>query len=310
LRKTQSADPALEAQLEKLDAWLKGQGVAVGSIRSYKSHIRAFARWLYSTTGKALTQQAVGRRELEAYREHLESEGQGWGQIKPRLGAVRVYVRWALATGRLKRDPFASRTPEVLGLDDFLAWLRSQGLGLHTVQHHRSGLLAYATWYESQDGRGLTPAAATPENFRQYLQAAPDDRTASLRKQIGSPALRWYSRWAEEAGHLEGEAFGRLRWRDRRAIEAWLAERGKPKRTRSTLLAAMGQFAHWYLERRGRRLTPEAVAASDVQDYLQSMRGQGKPIGKELFGLRRWAAYTYLKWAAQRMAQVEDARQP
>jgi len=301
-------DLALEAQLKELDGWLRGQGVARSTIHPCKSRIRAFARWLFAVTGEFLTPQAIGRPQLEAYREHMQSGGKTRAQIRSCLGSVRFYVRWAVTIGRLDQDPLRRRLPSVMGLDEFLVWLRSRGLAQATVDQYRARVLDYAAWYEVKEGKGLSPEGATPEDLQRYLQSRRDEDAGRLPRRSLCAVVPWYARWGEETGRLGADPFADLRWRDRMEIEAWLLEQAWGRHTRDALLGGIGQFARWYRQRKGRSLAPEVITAPVVHEYRDDLRAQAGRLSKQLIIRRAWAAKTYLKWAEQHRRQAAEAR--
>jgi site-specific recombinase XerD len=85
---------------------LTASGKSRHTVKAYAHDLAHFATWFYQTTGEAFDAQAVGPRDITAYRSFLLTRGKKPATVNRRLVALQRFYKWAQQQGHATHSPF------------------------------------------------------------------------------------------------------------------------------------------------------------------------------------------------------------
>lgn len=171
----------IQGFLDEFSAWLEERrGLCWNTIKAYRHRVRAFARWHLKTKGIFLKPAGATPENFQAYCEDTNLKQANRASHKT---AVRVYVHWAVDTGRIERDPFSVGRPSVRLRNQreraFDEWSRARGYSYETLRRCLTGLRSFTLWYEDTKAAGLEPENVIREDLNEYALFLKSERKSS-----------------------------------------------------------------------------------------------------------------------------------
>ena len=87
------------------EQFLQTQDYSPVSIKGYVGDTRCFSRWFVIQAGQAFAVEAIGPRDIQAYRQALLQKGLKPNTINRRLAAVVSFGKWGVEAGLINQNP-------------------------------------------------------------------------------------------------------------------------------------------------------------------------------------------------------------
>lgn len=91
-------------EFEPFARWMREHDYSDVTVRGYLADLRDFARWYEQTNGRRLTQALTTPGDVRDYRAWLQRRC-SVRTVRRRLMALRAWMRWGVASGRIGEDP-------------------------------------------------------------------------------------------------------------------------------------------------------------------------------------------------------------
>src|SRR5256885_7670693 len=92
--------------LETYAQHLQTIGKSAHTVKAYAHDLGGFAQWFTQTTGEAFDPQAIGPRDIAAYRSSMLTRGKKPATVNRRLVALQRFYKWAQKQGYTTNTPF------------------------------------------------------------------------------------------------------------------------------------------------------------------------------------------------------------
>src|SRR5215210_1790737 len=92
--------------LETYTKHLQTIGKSAHTVKAYAHDLGGFAQWFTQTMGEAFEPQAIGPRDIAAYRSAQLTHGKKPATVNRRLVALQRFYKWALQHGHTTQSPF------------------------------------------------------------------------------------------------------------------------------------------------------------------------------------------------------------
>src|SRR2546423_6449716 len=92
--------------LETYTKHLQTIGKSAHTVKAYAHDLGGFAQWFTQTTGEAFDPQAIGPRDIAAYRSFQLTRGKKPATVNRRLVALQRFYKWAQQHGHTTNSPF------------------------------------------------------------------------------------------------------------------------------------------------------------------------------------------------------------
>lgn len=92
--------------LETYTKHLQTIGKSVHTVKAYAHDLAGFAQWFSQTTGESFDPQAIGPRDIAAYRSFQLTRSKKPATVNRRLVALQRFYKWALQHGHTTQSPF------------------------------------------------------------------------------------------------------------------------------------------------------------------------------------------------------------
>jgi len=92
--------------LETYTKYLQTIGKSAHTVKAYGHDLGGFAQWFTQTTGDPFDPQAIGPRDIAAYRSYQLTRGKKPATVNRRLVALQRFYKWAQQHGHTTQSPF------------------------------------------------------------------------------------------------------------------------------------------------------------------------------------------------------------
>jgi site-specific recombinase XerD len=92
--------------LEIYTKHLQTVGKSAHTVKAYVHDLGGFAQWFTQTTGEGFDPQAIGPRDIAAYRSDQLTRGKKPATVNRRLVALQRFYKWAQQHGHTTQSPF------------------------------------------------------------------------------------------------------------------------------------------------------------------------------------------------------------